>query len=98
MQSRGTLVATAAIAVVVLGFGAIYALRGRQSLSSSDSGLYPGLHGQIAPECPGKTLTTQGFSAILARNDCTPSFTARDVRDYLARGFSMRNLEQLPKS
>jgi hypothetical protein len=93
IRSRGALLATAAIPIVVFAFGAVYLVRAHQqtqgSLGAPNSGAYPGLHGQITPECPGNALTTEDFPAILAHTDCTPSFTAQDVRDYLARGFSM---------
>ncbi len=53
----------------------------------------------LAVMCPGPAYSTtgqgrpyrsgQGFPAIHPRNDCTPSFTQQDVRDYVAHGVSL---------
>ncbi len=42
-----------------------------------------------AVACPGPSTPAYGFPAIRPRNDCTPSFTAQDVRTYLHSGFSL---------
>jgi hypothetical protein len=114
IRSRGALLATAAIAIVVAGFGALYLVRRSQQPALSlgftssevtalgspsarsipaESGPYPGLTGQVTVVCPGKTLTTEGGPDILARNDCTPSFTAQDARAYLAHSTGLGKIE-----
>jgi hypothetical protein len=88
-KKTAALLATAAVAVVVLGFAAVYLARMRQSAGASQNGQYPGLSGQVTVVCPAHKLITEGGPGITPRTNCTPAFTAQDVRDYLARGFSM---------
>jgi hypothetical protein len=83
MRRRNILIGTLAVAVVVAAIGVVaYALY-------TDEAPYPGLNAPVAVVCPGPptySTTDQGFPAIRPRNDCTPSFTQQDVRDYLANG------------
>jgi hypothetical protein len=100
MRRRNILIGTLALAVVVATIGGVaYALHTRAQVHT-DGKSYPGLHAPVSVVCPGPTYTTtglgrpyratgQGGTGIRARNDCTPSFTQQDVRDYLARGVSL---------
>jgi hypothetical protein len=90
-------VATTVAAIVVLGFGAVYLARMRQATGAAQNGQYPGLSGQVTVVCPAHKLTTQGGPGITPRTNCTPAFTAQDVRDYLARGFSMGKIGVMGK-
>jgi hypothetical protein len=98
MRRRNILIGTLAIAVVVATIGGVaYALHTR---AQADGKSYPGLHGPVSVACPGPPYGTigqgprkgrpyragQGLRGIRPRNDCTPSFTQQDVRDYLAHG------------
>ena len=86
MRRRKILIATLAIAVVVATIGGVsYALRTRAP-TPADAKWYPGLHAPLYVLCPGPTdpIASQGRSDIHPRNDCTPSFTQQDVRDYVA--------------
>lgn len=100
MRRRNILIGTLAIAVVVATIGGVaYALYTRAQ-TQADAKSYPGLHGPVSVVCPGPPYGTigqgplqgrpyragQGLPAIHPRNDCTPSFTQQDVRDYVAHG------------
>jgi hypothetical protein len=88
MRRRNILIGTLAVAVVVATIGGVaYALHARAQ-EQADEALYPGLHGPVSVVCPGPTdsIASRGLPAIHPRNDCTPSFTEQDVRDYVAHG------------
>jgi hypothetical protein len=89
MRKRDLLLATLAIAVVVAAIGVgLYALHTR---AQTNLPAYPGLNGPFAVVCPGppNLVADQGTPGVRPRNDCTPSFTQQDVRDYLARGVDL---------
>ena len=89
MRRRNLLIRTLAIALVVATIGGVaYALRSR---TQSDGKSYPGLHAPVSVVCPGlpDSVSGQGSTGIHPRNDCTPSFTQQDVRDYVAHGVSL---------
>lgn len=92
MRRRNILIGTLAIAVVVVAIigGVAYAVHTRAQ-AQADGASYPGLHAPVSVVCPGPThsTTSQGFPGIRPRNDCTPSFTQQDVRDYLAHGVNL---------
>ena len=92
MRRRNILIGTLAIAVVVVATigGVAYALHPRAQ-AQADGASYPGLHAPVSVVCPGPTHSTtgQGGPGIRPRNDCTPSFTQQDVRDYLAHGVNL---------
>jgi hypothetical protein len=78
MRRRTILIGALALAVVVATIGGVvFVLRTTP---------YPGLVTPISVVCPGPTYGTTDFGlpAIHPRNDCTPSFTQQDVRDYVA--------------
>ncbi len=88
MSKRRILIGTLAIVVVLAAAGAVtYTLHDRAQM-------YPGLSLPSAVVCPGPNdgTTGQGAPAIRPRNDCTPSFTQQDVRDYLARLVSLGSI------
>jgi hypothetical protein len=89
MRRRNILLGTLALAVVVATIGGVgYALHTRTQ-AQADGKSYPGLHAPVSVVCPGPTSSTttgQGGRGIRPRNDCTPSFTQQDVRDYVAHG------------
>jgi hypothetical protein len=91
MRRRNILIGTLAIAVVVATIGGVaYALHTRVQ-AQADGASYPGLHAPVSVVCPGPTHSTtgQGGPGIRPRNECTPSFTQQDVRDYLAHGVNL---------
>jgi hypothetical protein len=45
-----------------------------------------------AVACPGPSTPAYGFLAIRPRNDCTPSFTEQDVRNYVRSSFSLGHM------
>jgi hypothetical protein len=91
MRRRNILIGTLALVVVLATIGGVaYALHTRPQ---ADGSSYPGLHLPVSVVCPGPTygLTDRGgpgdgLPIIRPRNDCTPSFTQQDVRDYVAHG------------
>ena len=100
MRRRNILIGTLVIAVVLATIGGVaYALYTRAQ-TQADAKSYPGLHGPVAVVCPGPPYGTigqgplqgrpyrasQGLPVIHPRNNCTPSFTQQDVRDYVAHG------------
>lgn len=100
MRRRNILLGTLATAVVVATIGGVaYALHTRAQ-AQADGKSYPGLHAPVSVACPGPPYGTigqgplkgrsyragQGLPSIRPRNDCTPSFTQQDVRDYVAHG------------
>jgi hypothetical protein len=99
MRRRNILLGTLALAVVVATIGGVaYALHTRTQ-AQADGKSYPGLHGPVSVVCPGPPYGTigqgplkgrpqhySGQPSIRPRNDCTPSFTQQDVRDYVAHG------------
>lgn len=93
MRRQNILIGTLAIAVVPEAIGALaFALQDRGSAQArADAEPYPGLNGPISPVCPGPTHGTaeRGAPGIRPRNECTPSFTAQDVRAALAGVMSL---------
>lgn len=89
MRNRSLLLGTLAIVVIVATIGVV----GYSWYVSTQAygPPYPGLAKPISVVCPAPDdwVATQGIIAIHPRNDCTPSFTQRDVRDFLAQGASM---------
>ena len=92
MLRRNILIGTLAISVVVATIGGVaYVLHTR---AQADGASYPGLHGPVSVVCPGPTYSgitgsttgRDGHPAIHPHNDCAPSFTQQDVRDFLAQG------------
>src|SRR5258705_10929334 len=92
MRRRNILLGTLALAVVVATIGGV-----GSALFTRAQASYPGLHGPVSVVCLGSTsrtnglgrpyrATSQGGRGIRPRNDCTPSFTQQDVRDYVAHG------------
>jgi hypothetical protein len=89
MRRRNVLFSTLAIALVVAALSVVvYTLHARAQL---DGASYPGLHDPVSVTCPGPpdSISSQGGTAIQPRNDCTPSFTQQDARDYVANSASL---------
>jgi hypothetical protein len=83
MQRRHILGGALTCAVVVAGIGVVaYALH---------RDAYPGLHAPVSVLCPGPPdpVADQGAPAIRPHSDCTPAFTAQEVREYAAHGLSL---------
>jgi hypothetical protein len=81
MRRRNILIGTLTLAVVVTTIGGVVYVLHTTS--------YPGLLAPVSVVCPGSTYRTpagDGDPAIRPRNDCMPSFTQQDVRDYVAHG------------
>ena len=89
MRRRPILLGTLALAVVLVTIGGVAYVLHARAQAQADEKLYPGLHGPVAVECPGPRdpLGGQGFTGrgIRPHNNCTPSFTQQDVRDYFAQ-------------
>ncbi len=81
MRRRWPLLILVAGAVVV---GALAFARYSQARDSSAWTPQP-----MATRCPGAPQSSLGLPAITPRNDCTPSFTEQDVRDYVSQGVSL---------
>lgn len=83
MRRRTTRIGATTLTVVVIAFGAVMSMiRG--------GGLWPfspGLPSTLYVVCPGQSQASiaVGATAIQPRNDCTPSFTAQDARDYISQ-------------
>ena len=95
MQRRNILLGTLAITVVVAAIGGVaYALHTRalDTCAQADGASYPGLDAPVCVVCPGPTYSTTGHPVIRPRNDCTPSFTQQDVRDYVAHGVRLGSI------
>jgi hypothetical protein len=87
MRRRTILISALAIAVVLATIGGVAYVP--HTRAQADGGAYPGLDGPVSVVCPGPAYITtraKGFPGIRPRNDCTPSFTQQDVRDYVAHG------------
>jgi hypothetical protein len=79
MRRRATLIGALALTLVVVAFGATACtLRGGHVWPFS-----AGLQSTVKVVCPGHVYTTEGAPIIRPRNNCTPSFTEQDVRDYV---------------
>lgn len=81
-RKRLVLAILAAGVVVFAATAATLYARSRFSGQSADQGWVPL---QVAAVCPASpSPVSPGGSAITPRNDCTPSFTEQDVRDYVS--------------
>lgn len=78
-----------AVVLIALATG-VYTLRaGLPQLFST------GLQSTSTVVCPGPTNTAGGLPLIQPRNDCTPSFTEQDVRDYLRHAIPLGRIEMV---
>ncbi len=97
MRNRGRLTLALASAVVVLVIGTFaYVLHARsQPQATSTYSLALPSHTHVPLVCPGPTDTVseRGIPVIHPRNNCTPSFTVQDVRDYLAHAVPLGKIE-----
>jgi hypothetical protein len=93
MRNRGRLTLTLASAVVVLVIGMFAYVLHARTQGQLASSLHLQTH--VSVVCPGPTDTVSavGGPAIQPRNNCTPSFTEQDVRDYLAHGVGLLKIE-----
>lgn len=79
MRRRAALIGALALTLVVVAFGAsAYMLHREHAWLFSAS-----LQTTVKVVCPGRAYATEGAPIIRPRNNCTPSFTAQDVRDYV---------------
>ncbi len=93
MRNRGRLTLTLASAVVVLVIGMFaYVLHARTQPQPTS---YLHLKSHVTVMCPGPTVTVSevGGPSIQPRNNCTPSFTEQDVRDYLAHVIGLGHID-----
>lgn len=96
MRRRHIVLGALTLAVVVAAIGGVAYVLHTRAQSKADAKSYPGLYGPVAVVCPRSPAGTtgqgdpsnanQGLFSIRPRNDCTPSFTQQDVRDYVAHG------------
>jgi hypothetical protein len=97
MRNRGLLIGALASVVVVLAIAAFaYVLHARsQPPTTTTSSLKLPSYTPVPLVCPGPpdTVTAPGIPAIHPRNNCTPSFTEQDVRDYLAQGIPLDKIQ-----
>ena len=88
MAVRRRFIPIIVVCAVVGTFAVVYSLHGGlaagQRSSSHVTVVCPGAP-QRAVSAPGAPGGIIGLPAITPRNDCTPSFTEQDVRDYLQR-------------
>jgi hypothetical protein len=85
MRNRGRLTLALASVIVVLVIGAFAYVLHARSQAPNASSLHLKSHFTLVCPRPPYTLSAPGAPTIQPRNNCTPSFTEQDVRDYLAR-------------
>jgi hypothetical protein len=82
MRTGNRLLEALAIVVLVAAIGG--ALGALIIYAPADGSAYPGLAAPVAVVCPGPAgVGDEGGPGVRPRDDCTPSFTQLEVRDYL---------------
>ena len=104
MRNRGLLIGALASAVVVVAIGTFaYGLHMRtqtppastHARTQAQPASTLDVKSHVTVVCPGPpyTLSAPGVPGIHPRNNCTPSFTEQDVRDYLAQGIPLDKIQ-----
>src|SRR5258706_8603869 len=97
MRNRGRLTLTLASVIVVLVIGAFAYVLHARTQGQPASSLH--LQSHVSVVCPGPSVTVSevGGPSIQPRNNCTPSFTEQDVRDYLAHVTGLGHIDVIGK-